>query len=976
MSSSTSDDIQTTLQQAIQSARYNEAVILSLSDHDHTTREIVVVPALDREHGGIVWRDASSESTSDDDNNNHDDSSPHGNDTWPQDDVGILRHLRTKLWAIPMLNDHVRNDMYHRTVRDACRIVVKRRMRDNDDDGVIRILDIGSGTGLLAMMAANHCRDAIMRVQSFYPDRTMRVQVTSCEMASAMARLARMTMEENEHLIRSNSERSGSSIIDGVDCGIVVVECHSTDDDFFIQDGRFENNLEIESNNTTALDQEEQRLMKQQQQQAKQPKKADICTSELLDSGLLGEGVLPSLRDAWERHLKPNALMLPRSARVVAVLVEGCPMNEKQPVRDMDKVRNNRLNRATSLFGPDLDSFQSASGGVWLATTAQYENPTIDKSDGVLLGVQCVPHDNLDQSATSDSGGSGITIPMHADALLDDNYRDGGFTASLADPFQEYDGYSFVSDNAPEDRNTESKSDASNENVSPSRSGRGIRPLTDPLIVLDFDFASGLSAFPPAHGRSVSTTFIPNVSGIIDGVLFWWELDLGDAPSDTYSTQPLGYFEREKLDSSSLSCTSRDFQWQDHWQQGLFLFGDSDRSRMISKGQPVHVVASHDNTSISFVVSDDDQTIASRPTTRRKMNDGSDKDSQSLTRSRINQHISPSRALQLNNDRRTAVLRDAILFALSTKGTNAPLLDLSDMSLCAMIAAVAGGATCVTSLESTMATLAATISQIGNSLPKAGATFQVIQALSENVTNEYISGGPAEIVVAEPYYQVLEGWHIQEALNYFYLVRSFKSRKLISQTAISIPSCAYVMACVVEFQDFSNAYGKVGDDVERVAGFGHKVVNYYGDRYHTYDLSLPLWQYRWKRLSKPLCMARFVYEGDTLAINDDRWVSTEFERVGSADAVVFWVDYLCRSAGGTHVHAPTNDRFNIISTSSSCHRQIVRKLYPPIVLTDADLGSRSSKFLCRSKFDCSDLGKIDDHCFSFKIVTCDNKVDD
>ncbi|KAL7519461.1 hypothetical protein ACHAWX_004218 [Stephanocyclus meneghinianus] len=941
--SSISDDIQTTLHRAIQSAHYNEAVIVSVSDNNDDTsspREIVLVATLDRQHGGIIWRDASQ----------------HKHDASHRDDVGILRHLRTKLWAMPMLNDRIRNEMYDRTVREACANMLETRMSDARDDGIVRILDIGSGTGLVAMMTARHAAKAMLQAKQLHSDRRRSVRVTSCEMASAMARLARMTIDENRHFLSTNCR----SIYDSkdqrdttdVDCAIVVVECHSTDDQFFVHDARFDNKTDIACLNDKSIDNEEQR---QPEQQPEQQQQADICTSELLDSGLLGEGVLPSLRDAWKRHLKPDALVLPRAARVMAVLVEGCTEDEKQPRGDIDKWRNNGLNRATSFYGPDLDSFQAASGGVWLATTPQNEHSTSNNSHGVLLGVQCSSHDTSDQPVTSSYGDGGITVPMHANAMLDENYR-GGFGASLTDPFQEYDGYSFVSDMGGVDLNFESKS--------PSR---GLRPLTDPKTVLDFHFASGLKEFPPADGHSVTTTFIPNVDGIVDGVLFWWELQLGAAESDIYSTQPIGYFERENSESSGLSQKSRNVQWQDHWQQCLFLFGDADRSRTVFKGQPVKVVASHDDSSISFEVSECNQTPAVRPTTRRKLNDSSNKDSTRFTRSRVNRHISPSRALQLNNHRRTAVLRDAILFALSRKGTDAPLLDLSDMSLCAMIAAVAGGATCVTTLESSMSTLAATISQIGNSLPKAGATFQLIEALSENVTKDYISGGQAEIVVAEPYYQVLEGWHIQEALNYFYLVRSFKSRKLISQTAISVPTLAYVMACVVEFREFRNAYGKVGDGDEKVAGFEHKTVNYYGDRYHTYDVSLPLWQYRWKRLSKPLCMAKFVYEGDALAIDDDHWVSSEFERCGSADAVVFWVDYLCRSAGGTHIQASTNDRFNVISTSSSCDRQIVRKLHPPIALTDADLGS-GSKFMCRSKFDHSDHGVIDDHCFSFKVV--------
>ena len=52
--------------------------------------------------------------------------------------------------------------------------------------------------------------------------------------------------------------------------------------------------------------------------------KATLCTSELLESGLLGEGWLPAMRDAHERHLdNENAIVIPQRARVYARVVEG-----------------------------------------------------------------------------------------------------------------------------------------------------------------------------------------------------------------------------------------------------------------------------------------------------------------------------------------------------------------------------------------------------------------------------------------------------------------------------------------------------------------------------------------------------------------------------------------------------------------------------------------------------------------------------
>ena len=56
------------------------------------------------------------------------------------------------------------------------------------------------------------------------------------------------------------------------------------------------------------------------------------------------------------------------------------------------------------------------------------------------------------------------------------------------------------------------------------------------------------------------------------------------------------------------------------------------------------------------------------------------------------------------------------------------------------------------------ADVAAAVAQAGKGLPLAGAEFQVIHGLAEHISADNVIGGAAEIVVAEPYYEILEGW--------------------------------------------------------------------------------------------------------------------------------------------------------------------------------------------------------------------------
>ena len=55
------------------------------------------------------------------------------------------------------------------------------------------------------------------------------------------------------------------------------------------------------------------------------PRKADLIVSEILDSGLVGEGVLLTMRDATSRLLAPGGTLLPMGATLYAMAVELRP---------------------------------------------------------------------------------------------------------------------------------------------------------------------------------------------------------------------------------------------------------------------------------------------------------------------------------------------------------------------------------------------------------------------------------------------------------------------------------------------------------------------------------------------------------------------------------------------------------------------------------------------------------------------------
>jgi tetratricopeptide (TPR) repeat protein len=146
-------------------------------------------------------------------------------------------------WHAAMLNDRARTEAFSRAIERAV-------------GPGMHVLDIGTGTGLLAMMAA----------------RAGAGRVTACESIKVLA-------ENSEKIIRINN---------------------------------LNNKINVFSKSSSALD------------PAEIGGPADLLVAEILDAGLLSEGILRSFADARARLLKPGAAVIPQGATVHAVPVE-CP---------------------------------------------------------------------------------------------------------------------------------------------------------------------------------------------------------------------------------------------------------------------------------------------------------------------------------------------------------------------------------------------------------------------------------------------------------------------------------------------------------------------------------------------------------------------------------------------------------------------------------------------------------------------------
>lgn len=155
------------------------------------------------------------------------------------------------------------------------------------------VLDIGSGAGLLSMLAARAGAD----------------QVVACEAVGMVASGAREVVKANGY-----SDR------------ITVVSSSST-------------GLRVGS---------------------ELPRKADVLVTEIFDCALLGEFALPALRHARQELLSPDALVLPRSGRLFAQLVESSELRSMNHIGEIEGFDFSPFTSLASLeyFSTNLGNYQ------------------------------------------------------------------------------------------------------------------------------------------------------------------------------------------------------------------------------------------------------------------------------------------------------------------------------------------------------------------------------------------------------------------------------------------------------------------------------------------------------------------------------------------------------------------------------------------------------------------------------------------
>lgn len=187
------------------------------------------------------------------------------NNATAKDNLSLLDSSRIASWHFHMLADSARNKAYHEAIKKAV-------------DSESTVLDIGTGSGLLALMAA----------------KAGAKKVVACEMVDELANVAKDIVKENG----------------------------------------FEDRIEVHQKKSTSMKVGEELT-----------EKADVYVSEILDSGLLGEGMIPSTRHALQHLVKPEGKVIPAAADVKAVLIESEELNAVNPVADIEGFDLSAFNR-------------------------------------------------------------------------------------------------------------------------------------------------------------------------------------------------------------------------------------------------------------------------------------------------------------------------------------------------------------------------------------------------------------------------------------------------------------------------------------------------------------------------------------------------------------------------------------------------------------------------------------------------------
>ncbi|EFJ48213.1 hypothetical protein VOLCADRAFT_104892 [Volvox carteri f. nagariensis] len=287
--------------------------------------------------------------------------------------------------------------------------------------------------------------------------------------------------------------------------------------------------------------------------------RADVIVTEIFDSELLGEGMIPTMRHAVQHLLKDGGVVIPAISRVYGQLVQ-CPLMHNMTAAAADRV---------------LGALSELDAGARTAFYCSEDFYEVREMHVDLL----YQHDKIRKRLCSEA---------HPESHVDGSSSDGSSSAHSTLEQQQQ----------------------------PEQQQPLLQPLSEPFLVLDFDW---LRPPPPAGRRTVCEVPVTQ-AGSAHAVLLWWQLGMTPPPpppppppplpppqeppqpstDDAQVQQPEGGATSPPRPPPLLLSTSPEWlqgrveaggdggplqgveqQWRDHWKQcwvqALLQLGDRDR---------------------------------------------------------------------------------------------------------------------------------------------------------------------------------------------------------------------------------------------------------------------------------------------------------------------------------------------------------------------------------------------------------------
>uniref|UniRef100_A0A3Q7GU24 Protein arginine N-methyltransferase domain-containing protein n=1 Tax=Solanum lycopersicum TaxID=4081 RepID=A0A3Q7GU24_SOLLC len=631
------------------------------------------------------------------------------------------------------------NTSYLDMLNDTRRNKAYREAIDKTITKPCHVLDIGAGTGLLSMMAAR-----AMDLGDSVESSGSKGMVTACESYLPMVKLMRKVLHANgmQRKIRIINKRS-----DELEVGVDM------------------------------------------------PSRADVLVSEILDSELLGEGLIPTLQHAHDQLLVDNPKTVPYRATVYGQgqgpLVAGSYFSAKPAI----------FHELTGyLSSPKTNEFWL---GLQKLTDLLKSNnlPAI-----ILLGCDVLKSLEYVSAHWVPFGYKAVIFPQLTFQLVE--------STDLWKLHDLYNTEKEVLDEiclVPEGMDSALCVKRQQFSMHCDALEEDIKLLSEPFKVFDFDFWRR----PDSH-RVTKLSVQATDTGAVHAVISWWLLQLDEKGTIFYSTAPKwiscpssveGFNSSISFKHNSLFvllsvCTIGSQNWCDHWKQCVWFIPKKGLSLL--KDEEVSLLAVHTDTSISYEMKTLSQNL--------------ELEQSEVSAQKYQITLLPEKiALYSDVNWRCSMLK-AIKNAMKQKTPSLCVVVDDSIFLAVALAHLAKGSH-VLSLFPGLQEKGALYLQAVATANGYSKDHVEVQKMSELLTSQSSQEKQIDLLVGEPFY------YGNNSVLPWQNLRFWKDRSLLdsilSEGAVIMPCKGLLKACAMSLPDLWQSH----QCLQHVEGFDHSVVN-------------------------------------------------------------------------------------------------------------------------------------------------------